>query len=429
MSLKGSNGLYVTAEYGGGIDPRRSSLIALYCNRQEIGGYEKFDLISNSDGSISLKTFNGNYITAEGGGGSYLRTDAAEIGAWEKFYLYEGNSFLCSDKTHFLTVEVLWDQRIVANRTQRGSWEVFEIIGNKWRPTLAEIKNFKGNFGTMRLDYLDGYGVKEPYNKVLWTPAYGIYSKGVRSKIRKDYRNKGLTHFVIQLRGNIYNDYFPALDESQQNVWLEELYSDKLIPVVNIYADDDDDIYLNDAVLRNIVCAFTKWDGADGFDDEPQSGVIVGRNKDHILQVRNNYPDINLYFHYLANYGSPCGSTANPPISTHGADWWKFAESSGVIGYLLQTYFEGEYQDIINNTLAFNASMQVRFNGFHGWPTGLDLILFENVEYHVKNNPDFWTEDRCNSFNEILLNEPLPVEGGYTGVPFSGYCSGRVDVS
>ncbi|MGH8888615.1 MAG: fascin domain-containing protein, partial [Acidothermaceae bacterium] len=71
---------YVTAENAGA-----SSLIA---NRTSIGGWEEFDLIHNSDGSISLRAHaNGDYVTAENAGASALIANRTAIGTWEEFDL------------------------------------------------------------------------------------------------------------------------------------------------------------------------------------------------------------------------------------------------------------------------------------------------------------------------------------------------------
>jgi hypothetical protein len=74
-----ANGRYVTAESGGS-----KPLIA---NRTAIGPWEKFRLVVNSDGTISLLAgANGRYVTAANAGSEPLIADRTAVGPWEKFY-------------------------------------------------------------------------------------------------------------------------------------------------------------------------------------------------------------------------------------------------------------------------------------------------------------------------------------------------------
>ena len=123
-----------------------------------------------------------------------------------------------------------------------------------WRPTFEQIRKFKGNFGCMRMDRLSDVG-KPPYDKVLWTPAYGCYNSEQRKYIREVYRARSYTHFVLNIRpGDTYHNYFPYLDATEKNVltWLDELYSDNLIPVPPLYHDDDSSLQLSDRILKEI---------------------------------------------------------------------------------------------------------------------------------------------------------------------------------
>jgi hypothetical protein len=68
----------VTAENGGA-----SPLIA---NRTSIGAWERFQVVANADGTVSLlANANGRYVTAENGGAAALVANRTAIGAWEKF--------------------------------------------------------------------------------------------------------------------------------------------------------------------------------------------------------------------------------------------------------------------------------------------------------------------------------------------------------
>ena len=81
MSLRAhSDNEYVCADNAGA-----ASLIA---NRTAIGPWESFDLIHNSDGSISLRSHaNSDYVTAENAGARALIANRTAIGPWEEFDL------------------------------------------------------------------------------------------------------------------------------------------------------------------------------------------------------------------------------------------------------------------------------------------------------------------------------------------------------
>ena len=79
MALRShANGRYVTADNGGA-----APLIA---NRAVVGGWEKFQVVTNADGSVSLKAnANGRFVTAENGGASALIANRLAVGSWEEF--------------------------------------------------------------------------------------------------------------------------------------------------------------------------------------------------------------------------------------------------------------------------------------------------------------------------------------------------------
>jgi alpha-L-fucosidase 2 len=74
------NQRFVVAE-GGGAQP-------LIANRRYLGQWETFDLLTNADGTISLRSLaNGRYVSAEAGGAQPLVANRTSIGQWEKFRL------------------------------------------------------------------------------------------------------------------------------------------------------------------------------------------------------------------------------------------------------------------------------------------------------------------------------------------------------
>ena len=96
--------------------------------------------------------------------------------------------------------------------------------------TLAQLKNFKGNFCGYTIPGLPFH----PRN-LLYTVAYGCYDLLWRAKIRASYKARGFTHFPIQLNnGKVYRDFYPDLNLTYMDrvELLLELYDDGLIPVI-----------------------------------------------------------------------------------------------------------------------------------------------------------------------------------------------------
>ena len=57
-------------------------------NRRYLGSWETYDLVNNSDGTISLRSHaNNRYVTAEAGGRRPLIANRTATGPWEKFRL------------------------------------------------------------------------------------------------------------------------------------------------------------------------------------------------------------------------------------------------------------------------------------------------------------------------------------------------------
>lgn len=139
ITIRAANNRYFSAEYGGGIDPRRTRhAVAITANREFAGGYEAFTVETQHAGMEAYRTFNGNYLTAEGGGGSFLRTDATTVGPWERFLRVpvgvDGQwAIICSDGVHVLCAEIGDEPLIPVNATRNavGPWESFTIEGLK----------------------------------------------------------------------------------------------------------------------------------------------------------------------------------------------------------------------------------------------------------------------------------------------------------
>ncbi len=64
------------------------------CNRDKVGAWEIFDVISHGVASLSLRASNGQYVCAESVGGKEVVANRSQIGGWEIFNLqsmWQGN--------------------------------------------------------------------------------------------------------------------------------------------------------------------------------------------------------------------------------------------------------------------------------------------------------------------------------------------------
>lgn len=198
IALKAANGLYVCAEQGGGIDTRNPATpVALRANRTEVGIWETFEVIQVGD-RVALKTHNGNYVTAEGDGGSSLRTNATQINAWEQFNAQyqqlsrNGEHYaLTPDGVHFVCAEVgSADPVVNCTRTAVGPWETFEVIrldAPISKPTKDQILDVKANFISMR----DAFG------RVMLSWLWPLLPENEQRDWFQRWRAAGLTHVVM----------------------------------------------------------------------------------------------------------------------------------------------------------------------------------------------------------------------------------------
>jgi GH25 family lysozyme M1 (1,4-beta-N-acetylmuramidase) len=124
VSLRASNGRYVTAENAG-----KSALIA---NRTAIGPWERFDQVA-LPGRITLRAFaNGRFVTAESKGTKPLIANRTAAGAWEQFDLVNaGGGYVglrARINNRYVTAESAGTKPLIANRTAIGPWEKFRVV-------------------------------------------------------------------------------------------------------------------------------------------------------------------------------------------------------------------------------------------------------------------------------------------------------------
>lgn len=123
-----SNGLYVCAEDGGN-SPLKAS-------RPSGGDWEKFRIINNSDGTVSLQSFsNGKYVCAVIDEQSQLLARSGQIGTWEKFWMtsYSNGQIALRSLANNLYVQANPDNGGLLTATGtavNGAWEVFTLTSN-----------------------------------------------------------------------------------------------------------------------------------------------------------------------------------------------------------------------------------------------------------------------------------------------------------
>lgn len=147
LRLRASNGQYLCAEGGGGRE--------LVANRVEQGPWETFtiDAIEPSDGPlisgqrVAVRTASGQYLCAEGGGGAELIANRTAIGPWETFTIVHANLsvgeitsgqgvILRTANGQFLCAEGGGGREVTADRASIGPWETFTVEIES--PTPAE---------------------------------------------------------------------------------------------------------------------------------------------------------------------------------------------------------------------------------------------------------------------------------------------------
>jgi Glycosyl hydrolases family 25 len=123
--LARANARYVTAESAG-----RKPLIA---NRTAAGPWERFQLLTNRDGSNSLRALiNGKYVTADHAGANPLIANRTRIGPWERFKLILNSDVSFSLRAlingKYVTADHAGASPLIANRTRIGPWERFKLV-------------------------------------------------------------------------------------------------------------------------------------------------------------------------------------------------------------------------------------------------------------------------------------------------------------
>ena len=417
VALKGSNGLYIAAEEGGGIDTRlQTGKVALRANRAEIGPWETFEIEKVDEVHIAIKTCDGFYVTAEGGGGSYLRTNEKTRGVWETFaWISNGQGqhalFVTHDMLHVVAVKYHWNDPIVTATT---TWNGLTVeVLEQPRPPMPNTRLWKGLFCMPRalpgIPYGDG--------KRVWTPAYGCYDEGWRANIRAAYKERGYTHFVYNAAGLPYADDYPELADDSQRVErdLTELLNAGLVPVVCCTDDRNPKVVLQ-SVINNaplIPVCFPVWE-MNGPLGDPDKAVEEQNCKDIITKVRNALPLAECYLHFTPGHGSISYA------SEMGG--WEWCQANGTTGLLAQGSNKFAEEDPKTGGEGLE-STAVRLAGLvdqgapEGWRGMNQLtVKFEYGIYDMYYNDTVSEEQLCEYTMEFLSYAPNVVgycDGGY----------------
>ncbi|OBZ16298.1 hypothetical protein A8L34_26825 [Bacillus sp. FJAT-27264] len=108
----------------------------LVANRATAGDWELFELVTNSDGTVSLKSkINSRYVTADLNTGGALIAKATTIQQWEKFNRVDlGNGTIALQalaNNLYVTADLNNGGKLVASRTAvGGAWEAFRVSNN-----------------------------------------------------------------------------------------------------------------------------------------------------------------------------------------------------------------------------------------------------------------------------------------------------------
>jgi hypothetical protein len=123
VALRTWDGHYVVAEGGGGG--------VVNGNRTAIGPWETFRLLPLDGGKFALLSSNGSYVTAEGGGGGAVNANREAVVTWEQLTpvaTADGRTALATFDGHYVVAISGGGDKVLADRTAIGPWEKFVIV-------------------------------------------------------------------------------------------------------------------------------------------------------------------------------------------------------------------------------------------------------------------------------------------------------------
>jgi hypothetical protein len=286
-------------------------------------------------------------------------------------------------------------------------------------PTTDQLRSFRGDFCGIRVPELLQYGTKD----VFFTAMYPAYPPALRTKLRQIYRAHGYTHMPIATAASyhgVYPEYDLTGDPKAFRAILEEMYRDGIIPVVFMIDDGHWPAgFFNGPDTAGIMAAVqAKYDPiwaeckdlvkivVPGWEVDPWMTPDVVKAICHYLKQR--LPDALVYIHFTTNQNGDPGYSVSPGQTL--PDWWRSMQ--GVLqGFLYQTNANVRSADVAARMDDYTLRFQT---GYHGWPTGFDVVAFEYAAYWEvwQGQPESWGD----SFGNDLMKMVSP--------PIQGFCNG-----
>jgi hypothetical protein len=283
-----------------------------------------------------------------------------------------------------------------------------------------ELRNFRTDFGGVYIPELAPQCPADPVTGIdcvgnprgllqgaIFTPAYRVYTADQRKSIRDAFSSRGYHQFPINVFAETsrwYHGIYPVEQGVSLNDALQELWDAQLYPVCFVLPDGQlsADLSNLDRSLCRIVVPMWEMNGP-----LPDTGSV----NEAIRVTREGFPQALLYVHFTATHAAG----GSPEV-----DWWKWAKGIGVTGIL--------YNDDRSDPAAIVSRVDdflIRFGGgYHNWPTGIDVVLFETDVYQK-----FWngkSEGEGLAFNTQILNETYYKQYCYSElqVTYCGQLSG-----
>ena len=122
ITLRAFNGRYITAELHGNCE--------LVANRSETAAWEIFEVSELPDGKVALRAANGMFVSAKFHEHNELKADRPEIDGWESFTVSrfpDGNIALQAFNGLYVSAKIDEDNQLVADRPVADGWESFTV--------------------------------------------------------------------------------------------------------------------------------------------------------------------------------------------------------------------------------------------------------------------------------------------------------------
>lgn len=264
MLITASNGKFLTAEQGGGINgdpdrgPARDDVLVANRTQADLDQYgdawQQFDIVYNDDGTVSLRIGQW-YVTAERGGGSFVSTDRTVNEAWQRFDqlgVEGGYTFRCADGIHYLQVKkgvqsfvdcagVIGEPNIV--------FQIPEHEINAKCPDLVPSGHYLVDLSTGRRACLNGVDQFQALRMKL-------DGKDLKPLIKESQDHKAQV-WRIFCQGSIHQnqmmDLWPQHEPSYDTALSEltqELNENGIIPLLECFVDNQDIKLTNEQWLR-----------------------------------------------------------------------------------------------------------------------------------------------------------------------------------